>query len=176
MPCGPGTSAITTMRALWARRPPLALATRHSTGIFATSTTYSIANVTDGTSNTIAFAEWLVGDEQPQSAHPLPRQPHSKLNHGRQYSQLRDQCRVLRRQYQRRQCDRGSPDLQHEFRGRKLRRKLRSRQGLFLDMWLTGNLARQHHRAPDLDSVQMVSLPVWLRRLRRRLRPVHQCL
>ena len=42
-----------------------------STGIFATSTTYSIANVTDGTSNTIAFAEWLVGDESSPNM-PIP--------------------------------------------------------------------------------------------------------
>ncbi len=34
-----------------------------STGIFAHQKTYSIANVTDGTSNTIAFSEALVGDE-----------------------------------------------------------------------------------------------------------------
>ena len=33
-----------------------------STGIFAHLTSYSIANVTDGTSNTIAFSEALVGD------------------------------------------------------------------------------------------------------------------
>jgi prepilin-type N-terminal cleavage/methylation domain-containing protein/prepilin-type processing-associated H-X9-DG protein len=33
-----------------------------STGIFASSSAYSIQNVTDGTSNTIAFSETLVGD------------------------------------------------------------------------------------------------------------------
>jgi prepilin-type N-terminal cleavage/methylation domain-containing protein/prepilin-type processing-associated H-X9-DG protein len=42
-----------------------------STGIFAISTTYSIASVTDGTSNTIAFAEWLVGNESQPSV-PIP--------------------------------------------------------------------------------------------------------
>jgi prepilin-type processing-associated H-X9-DG protein len=34
----------------------------NSTGIFANTTAYGIQNVTDGTSNTIAFAEGLVGD------------------------------------------------------------------------------------------------------------------
>jgi prepilin-type N-terminal cleavage/methylation domain-containing protein/prepilin-type processing-associated H-X9-DG protein len=33
-----------------------------SSGLFAWAKTYGIGNVTDGTSNTIAFAEWLVGD------------------------------------------------------------------------------------------------------------------
>jgi prepilin-type N-terminal cleavage/methylation domain-containing protein/prepilin-type processing-associated H-X9-DG protein len=42
-----------------------------STGIFAHQQTYSIANVTDGTSNTIAFAEALVGDESNPNI-PIP--------------------------------------------------------------------------------------------------------
>jgi prepilin-type N-terminal cleavage/methylation domain-containing protein/prepilin-type processing-associated H-X9-DG protein len=41
-----------------------------TTGIFAYSTTYNIASVTDGTSNTIAFSEWLVGNEA--STAPIP--------------------------------------------------------------------------------------------------------
>jgi prepilin-type N-terminal cleavage/methylation domain-containing protein/prepilin-type processing-associated H-X9-DG protein len=40
-----------------------AVGNNDSTGIFAHKRTYSIANVTDGTSNTIAFMEALVGDE-----------------------------------------------------------------------------------------------------------------
>jgi prepilin-type N-terminal cleavage/methylation domain-containing protein/prepilin-type processing-associated H-X9-DG protein len=42
-----------------------------STGIFAHKQTYSIANVTDGTSNTIAFTEALVGDESRPNV-PVP--------------------------------------------------------------------------------------------------------
>jgi prepilin-type N-terminal cleavage/methylation domain-containing protein/prepilin-type processing-associated H-X9-DG protein len=41
-----------------------------TTGIFAYSTTYNIASVTDGTSNTVAFSEWLVGNET--STAPIP--------------------------------------------------------------------------------------------------------
>ena len=70
-----------------------------STGIFATSTTYSIANVTDGTSNTIAFAEWLVGNES-QPSIPIPYRasltPSSTMA-GSQAS-YGAQLRVLRRQ------------------------------------------------------------------------------
>ncbi len=42
-----------------------------TTGIFAYSTTYSIASVTDGTSNTIGFSEALVGDESSPNL-PVP--------------------------------------------------------------------------------------------------------
>jgi prepilin-type N-terminal cleavage/methylation domain-containing protein/prepilin-type processing-associated H-X9-DG protein len=42
-----------------------------STGIFAHKTTYGIADVTDGTSYTIAFSEWLVGDESRPNV-PIP--------------------------------------------------------------------------------------------------------
>ena len=38
------------------------MANRRSTGVFAYQDTYSIAQITDGTSNTIAFSEWLVND------------------------------------------------------------------------------------------------------------------
>ena len=42
-----------------------------STGIFSHTRTYGISNVTDGTSNTIAFAEGLVGDESRPNV-PVP--------------------------------------------------------------------------------------------------------